>query len=105
MSGLPENHIIDTKTRICVYYAENDINLLLDLEQMAAILDISLTMQYLKYFRIHHNDRHTRKPHDRHKKQGYASIMVKMISIYCLTLNKWRPSCIFYPQYNVENIF
>ena len=72
---------------------------------MAAILDISLTMQYLKYFRQHHNVRHTWKPHDRHtKKQEYASIMSKMISIYCLTLNKWRPTCIFYTQYNVENI-
>ena len=27
------------------------------------------------------------------------------MSIYCLTLNKWRSSCIFYPQCNVENIF
>ena len=107
MSGLPENHIIDTKnTNLRLFYVENDINLLLDLEQMAAILDISLTMQYLKYFRQHHNVRHTWKPHDRHKKkQEYAPIMSKMISIYCLTLNKWRPSCIFYPQCNVENIF
>ena len=27
-----------------------------------------------------------------------------MISMYCLTLDKWRPSWIFYPQCNVENI-
>ena len=38
------------KTRICVYYVENDINLLFDLEQMAAILDFLPTIQYLKYF-------------------------------------------------------
>ena len=127
---------------------------------MAAILEISLTMQYLKYFRQHHNVRHTWKPHDRHTrnknmpllcrkwyqfivwpwtngghlvffthntmskifsgnntmsgihenpridtKNPNISIVSKMISIYCLTLDKWRPSWIFYPQCNVENIF
>ena len=39
------------------------------------------------------------------KKDGYASIMTKMISIYWLTLDKWRPFWIFYLQCNVENIF
>ena len=38
------------------------------------------------------------------KKREYAFIMSKMISIYCLTSDKWRPSWIFYPQCNVENI-
>ena len=39
MSGRPENPMIDTKKpRICVYYVKNDINLLFDLEQMAAIV-------------------------------------------------------------------
>ena len=42
--------IIDTKTRIYLYYVENDMNLLLDLEQMAAILDFLPTMQCLIYF-------------------------------------------------------
>ena len=49
MYGIPENPMIDTKN-IWVYYVENDMNLLLDLEQMAAILDFLLTMQCLKYF-------------------------------------------------------
>ena len=82
MSGLPENHIIDTKnTNLRLFYVENDINLLLYLEQMAAILDIPLTMQYIKYFWQHHV-RDPWKPHDRHtKKQEYASTMSKMI--YC----------------------
>ena len=51
MSGIPENPMIDTqKTRICLYYIENDINLLLDLEQMAAIVDFLPTIQCRKYF-------------------------------------------------------
>ena len=34
--------MIDTKkTRICLYYVENDMKLLPDLEQMAAILDFT----------------------------------------------------------------
>ena len=51
MSGIPENPMIDTKkTRICLYYVENDINLLFDLEQMAAILYFLPTIQCRKYF-------------------------------------------------------
>ena len=51
MSGIPENPIIDTKkTRICLYYIKNDINLLFDLEQMATIFDFLPTMQCQKYF-------------------------------------------------------
>ena len=38
MYGIPENPMIDAETRICLYYVENDMNLLLDLEQLAAIL-------------------------------------------------------------------
>ena len=49
MYSIPENPMLDTKTRICLYYVENDMNLLLDLEQMAAILDFLPTMQCLKY--------------------------------------------------------
>ena len=63
------------------------------------------TMQCLKYFRQHHNVRYTWKPHDGHQKHESASIMSKMISIYCLTLDKWRPYWIFYPQFNIQNIF
>ena len=66
------------------------MNLLLDLEQMAAILDFLPTMQCLK----HHCVGHTMKPYNRHQKYESASIMLKMISIYCLTLGKWRPSWI-----------
>ena len=41
MSGVPENLMIDTtKSRMCYYSVENDINLLFDLAQMAAILDL-----------------------------------------------------------------
>ena len=50
MYGIPEDPMIDTKTRICLYYVEDDMNLLLDLDQMAAILDILPIMQCLKYF-------------------------------------------------------
>ena len=52
MYRIPENPMIDTKkTPICLYYVENDMNLLLDLEQMAAILIFLPTMQCLKYYR------------------------------------------------------
>ena len=34
------------------------------------------------------------KPHDRHQNHESATILRKMISIYCLTLHKWRPSWI-----------
>ena len=36
--------------RICLYYVENDMNLLLYLEQMDAISNFLPTMQWLKYF-------------------------------------------------------
>ena len=70
------------------------MNLLLDLEQMAAILDFSPTMQCLKYFRQHHCVGHIIKPETIHQKYESASSVLKMISIYCLTLDKWRPSWI-----------
>ena len=101
MYSIPENPMIDTKkTPICLYYVENDMHLLLDLEQMAAILDVLRIMQCQKYFWQHHYVRHTWKPHDRHRKHESVSIMSKKICIYCLTLNKW-PSWIFYPRCNV----
>ena len=53
----------------------------------------------------HHYVRHTWKPHDGHQRDESASIMSKMILIYCLSLNKWRPSWIFHPQCNVWIIF
>ena len=34
---------------------------------------------------------HIHENHDTHKKHKSASFMSKMISIYCLTLDKWRP--------------
>ena len=83
-----------------LYYVENDINLLLDPEQMAAILDFLLTMQCRKYFLTTPQcPVYLKTPHES------ASNMSKMISISCLTLKKWRPSWIFYSQCNVENIF
>ena len=45
MYGIHENHMIDTKTQNCLYYVENNMILLLDLEQMAAILKVLSTMQ------------------------------------------------------------
>ena len=41
MSGVPENPMADTKSRICNYSEPNDINLLFDLDHMAAILDFT----------------------------------------------------------------
>ena len=42
MSGVLENPMEGTKiTNICFYSADNDINLLFDLVQMAAILDFA----------------------------------------------------------------
>ena len=49
MYGIPENPMISPKTRICLYYVENDMNLLLDLKQLVAILDFLPTMRSLKY--------------------------------------------------------
>ena len=102
MSGIPENLMIYTKTRICVYYIENDINLLLNLEQMAAILDFLPTMQYLIYLPTTPQYPAFLK---RHKNTNMPLLYWKMIPVYSLTLNKWRPSWIFYPEHNVENIF
>ena len=70
------------------------MNLLLDLAQMAATLNFSTTIQCLNIFRQHHCVRYTLKPYNRTQKYESASIVLKMISIYCLTLNKWRPSWI-----------
>ena len=36
----------------------------------------------------------TRKPHGKHQNHESATILKKMTSIYCLTLNIWRPSWI-----------
>ena len=47
--GLHENPRTP-KTRICLYYVENDINLLFDLGQMTAILNFLPTMQRRKHF-------------------------------------------------------
>ena len=41
MSGVPENPIVCTKTRFWFFSVENDINLLFDLEYMAAIFDFT----------------------------------------------------------------
>ena len=61
MYGIPENSMIDTKTRTCLYYVENDMNVLPDLEQMVAILDFLPTMQWLRYFQQDHCVGHTLK--------------------------------------------
>ena len=50
MYGIPENPMTDTKNTNLPLLFANDMNLLLDLKQMAAILDFLLTMQCLKYF-------------------------------------------------------
>ena len=69
---------------------------------MAAILDFVPTMQYLKYFPT--TPQCPAYLIDT-RKHEYASTMLKMISIYCLTLDKWRPYWIFHPQFNIQNIF
>ena len=75
MYGIHENHKIDTKTQNCLYYVENNMILLLDLEQMAAILKVLPTMHCLKYFLTYHYVRHTWKPHNRHQKHESVSIL------------------------------
>ena len=93
MYGIPENPMIDTKnTNLPLLWL-----LLLDLEHITAILDSLPTMQCLKYFRHYLCVGHTLKPYSRHQKYESASIVLKMISIYCLTnkcSDKWRPSWI-----------
>ena len=42
MSGIPENPMVDIKSRICNYSIGDYINLLFDLAQMTAILDFAL---------------------------------------------------------------
>ena len=37
------------------------------------------------------------KPYGRHQNKKFASFLSKMISIYCLTLHKWRTSWILSP--------
>ena len=41
LSGVPENPMVDTKTTNCNYSEENDINLLFDLDNRAAILNFT----------------------------------------------------------------
>ena len=48
MYGIHENHMIDIKTQDSLYYVKNNMILLLDLEQMAAILKVLPTMHCLK---------------------------------------------------------
>ena len=50
MSGINENPRMDTKNTSMPQLCLNDINLLFDLGQMAAILDFLPTMQCRKYF-------------------------------------------------------
>ena len=70
------------------------MNLLLDLEQMAAIFIIYPECNVLYIFRQYHCVGHTLKPYNRYQKYKSASIELKMISIYFFTFDKWRPSCI-----------
>ena len=41
MLGMHENPMVDTKIKICFYSVENYVNLLFDLEQIAAILNFT----------------------------------------------------------------
>ena len=43
-------------------------------------------------FKLLHCVGHTRKPYGRHQQYAFASILSRMMSIYSLTLQKWRPS-------------
>ena len=106
MYGIPENAMMDTKNTnlplLCrKWYAiiawpwTNDGHLgFFTHNAMFKIFSENTTMYGIP-----------EKPHDWHQKHESASIMSKMIWIYTLTLNKWRPSWTFYPQCNVENIF
>ena len=64
-------------------------SLLFDLAQMAASW-ILITMQCLKYIIATPLCR----AYPRHQTHESASILFKIIYIYCLTLQKWRQSCI-----------
>ena len=50
MYSIPENPMIDTKTRICLYYVENDMNLLLVLEKIDGHLGFSIHNAMSKIF-------------------------------------------------------
>ena len=71
---------------------KNDVHVLLDLEQMAVILDFLLTMQFLKYFSTTPLCPAYLKTPGYTPKNTLAFIM--SISIYFLTSDKWRPSWI-----------
>ena len=84
------------KSRICFYSVENYINLLFDLENMTAILDFTYNAMSYSTFWTYHFVGRTRKSHGRHQNHESATILKKMISIYCLTLNIWRPCWILH---------
>ena len=94
MSSMPENPMVDSK---------NDISASM-LLKMTSIHCLTLykwqpswilpTMQCQKYFLTRPLCRACPKPYRRHQNHEYFTILKKMISIYCLTLNIWRPSWI-----------
>ena len=79
---------------MCFYSEENYFNLLLDREQISAILDFTHNAMSWSIFRTYHLVGRSKKSHGRHQNYESATILKKIISIYCLTLNIWRPSWI-----------
>ena len=106
MSGVHGNPRIDTKKRENVSIMTKMISIYcLTLDKWRPSWIFYPQCNVKNIFWQYHYVRHTWKPQDRHQKREYAFIISKMISIYCLTLDKWRPSWIFTQQCNVENIF
>ena len=98
MYGIPENPIIDTKNTNLSLFCRKWYEFIarpstngghlgfFTHNAMAKISSDNTTMYGIP-----------EKPHDECLKHEFACIILKMIWIYCLTLNKWRPSWIFLP--------
>ena len=105
MSGIPENPMIDTKNRSMPLLYRKWYQFIVWPWTNGRHLGFYPQCNVENIFWQYHYVRHTWTPQDKHQKHEYASIMSKMISIYCLTFDKWRPSWIFYPQCNVQSNF
>ena len=73
---------------IWFYAAKNDI------DQMAAILDFTHNAMSKVFFDHNTMSGTPFKPHSSHQNQESVTILKKIISIYCSTLNIWRPTWI-----------
>ena len=94
MSSMPENHMVDNKD-------DESASMMLKMPLIYCLTlykgsHLGFSQQYnvRSIFWPHHYVGHTRKPYSRHQNHESVTILKKMISIYCFTLNIWRPSWI-----------